>query len=61
MIIDRMLKNNYNIVDIVKVLWTLLLISMLRKSLNIGFLNVQGICGGEMGKFSEINLMLTSK
>ena len=31
-----------------------------KKGINIGFLNVQGICGKDMSKFSEINLMLNS-
>ena len=29
--------------------------------MNIGFLNVQGICSREMTKFAEIKLMMTSE
>lgn len=35
-------------------------LNLKKKGINIGFLNVQGICGKNMSKFSEINLMLTS-
>ena len=35
-------------------------LNLKKKGINVGFLNVQGICGKEMSKFSEINLMLTS-
>ena len=35
-------------------------LNLKKKGINIGFLNVQGICGKDMSKFSEINLMLTS-
>ena len=34
-------------------------LNLKKKGINIGFLNVQGICGKDMSKFSEINLMLT--
>ena len=33
-------------------------LSRKKKGINIGFLKVQGICGKDMSKFSEINLML---
>ena len=32
-----------------------------RKGMNIGFLNVQGLCSRDMTKFSEIELMMTSE
>ena len=32
-----------------------------RKGMNIGFLNVQGLCSRDMAKFSEIELMMTSE
>ena len=36
-------------------------LNLKKKGINIGFLNIQGICGKEMVKFSEINLMLSSQ
>ena len=30
-----------------------------KKGTNFGFINIQGICGNELSKFSDINLMLT--
>ena len=32
-----------------------------KKGMNIGFLNVQGLCSRDMTKFSEIELMMTSE
>ena len=29
--------------------------------MNFGFINIQGICGNELSKFSEINSMLASE
>ena len=31
------------------------------KGYNIGHLNIQGLCGDKLSKFSEISFMLTSK
>ena len=36
-------------------------LKVMKKGINIGFLNVKGICGKEMSKFAEINLMLNSQ
>ena len=36
-------------------------LNLKKKGINIGFLNIQGICGKEMVKFSEINLTLSSQ
>ena len=36
-------------------------LNLKKKGINITFLNIQGICGKEMVKFSEINLMLPSQ
>ena len=39
-------------------------LNLKKKGINVGFLNIQGICGicgKEMVKFSEINLMLSSQ
>ena len=36
-------------------------LKLMKKGINIGFLNVQGLCGKEMSKFAEINLMLYSQ
>ena len=33
----------------------------MKKGYNIGHLNIQGLCGDKLSKFSEISLMLTSK
>ena len=33
----------------------------MKKCYNIGHLNIQGLCGDKLSKFSEISLMLTSK
>ena len=32
-----------------------------KKGMNFGFINIQGICGNELSKFSKFNLMLTSE
>ena len=36
-------------------------LNLKKKGMNFGFINIQGICGNELSKFSEINLMLTSE
>ena len=36
-------------------------LNLKKKGYNIGHLNVQGLCGNNLNKFSEISLMLTSK
>ena len=36
-------------------------IFLMRKGYNIGHLNIQGLCGDKLSKFSIISLMLTSK
>ena len=36
-------------------------VNLMKKGYNIGHLNVQGLCGDKLSKFSEISLMLTSK
>ena len=36
-------------------------INLKNKGYNIGHLNIQGICGNNLCKFSELSLMLTSK
>ena len=35
--------------------------NLMKKGYNIAHLNVQGLCGDKLSKFSEISLMLTSK
>ena len=36
-------------------------VNLMKKGYRIGHLNVQGLCGDKLSKFSEISLMLTSK
>ena len=36
-------------------------LNLKRKGMNFGFINIQGVYGNEMSKFSEINLMITSE
>ena len=36
-------------------------LNLKKKGMDFGFINIQGICGNKLSKFSEINLMLTSE